>query len=73
MVVLETSEVNLIVSTTKLCLANPYLLEECDDYIDASDPNADGYDYFNLSTIDNLITQPFPLGNLTRLLIMKQK
>lgn len=58
----RTSEVNLIVSTTVINLANPYLLEECDDYLDASDPNADGYDYFNLSTIDNLITQPFPLG-----------
>ncbi|MFN7015397.1 MAG: T9SS type B sorting domain-containing protein, partial [Bacteroidia bacterium] len=59
---LRTSEVTLIVSTTVLNITNPYKLEECDDYIDASDPNADGFDYFNLSTIDNIITQPFPSG-----------
>ncbi len=56
------SEINLIVSTTIINLTNPYTIEECDDYIDANDPNADGFDYFNLSTIDNLITQPFPAG-----------
>ena len=58
----RTSEVNLIVSTTVINLTNPYTIEECDDYIDATDPNSDGYDYFDLSTIDNLITQPFPAG-----------
>lgn len=58
----RTAEVNLIVSTTVINLANPYTLVECDDYIDAADPNGDGFDYFNLSTIDILITQPFPVG-----------
>lgn len=59
---IRTSEVNLIVSTTVINLTNPYTIEECDDYIDAADPNADGFDYFDLSTIDNIITQPFPAG-----------
>lgn len=58
----RTAEVNLIVSTTVINLTNPYRLYECDDYIDATDPNGDGIDYFNLSSIDNLITQPFPVG-----------
>lgn len=58
----RTAEVNLIVSTTVINLTNPYRLYECDDYIDATDPNGDGIDYFNLSSIDNLITQPFPAG-----------
>src|SRR5690606_11851936 len=35
----RTSEVNLVVSTTVINLPNPYTIEECDDYIDAADPN----------------------------------
>lgn len=58
----RTSEVTLIVSTTVINITEPYKLEECDDYIDALDPNADGFDYFDLSSIDNIITQPFPPG-----------
>ncbi|MQP24483.1 T9SS type B sorting domain-containing protein [Flavobacterium sp. LMO8] len=58
----RTSEVNLVVSTTVINLPNPYVLPACDDYIDASDPNADGFDYFNLSSIDSVITSPFPAG-----------
>jgi gliding motility-associated-like protein len=58
----RTSEVNLIVSTTVINLTDPYTLYECDDYIDAADPNADGFDYFDLSSIDSAITSPFPVG-----------
>lgn len=58
----RTSEVNLVVSTTVINLPNPFVLEACDDYIDASDPNADGFDYFDLSSIDSAITSPFPTG-----------
>ena len=58
----RTSEVNLVVSTTVINLPNPYVLEACDDYIDALDPNADGFDYFDLSSIDSAITSPFPAG-----------
>lgn len=58
----RVSEINLIVSTTVINLTNPYTIEECDDFINTSDPNGDGFDYFDLSSIDNLITQPFPAG-----------
>ena len=38
------------------------ILEECDDYIDASDPDNDGIDYFDFSTATTTILALFP-GN----------
>lgn len=50
----RVAKVNLIVSATQVpSTFVPYLIEECDNYIDATDPDADGYAYFDLNTATN--------------------
>ncbi|CCG52286.1 Protein of unknown function precursor; putative adhesin [Flavobacterium indicum GPTSA100-9 = DSM 17447] len=50
----RVAKVNLIVSATQVpSTFVPYLIEECDDYINATDPDADGYAYFDLNTATN--------------------
>lgn len=50
----RVAKVNLIVSATQVpSTFVPYLIEECDDYINAADPDADGYAYFDLNTATN--------------------
>jgi len=51
---IRVSKVNLVVSVTQIpSTFVPYLLEQCDDYIDASDPDDDGIDYFDLNIATN--------------------
>lgn len=50
--------VNLIVSTTSPI--NNIPLYECDEYIDATDPSNDGFDYFDLNDATLLILNQFP-------------
>lgn len=51
---IRVSKVNLIVSATQVpSTFVPYLIEQCDDYIDASDPDNDGIDYFDLNLATN--------------------
>lgn len=50
----RVAKVNLIVSATQVpSTFVPYLIEECDNYINAADPDADGYAYFDLNTATN--------------------
>lgn len=51
-------KVNLIVSTTTPI--NGIEISECDEYIDTTDPENDGFDYFNLTTASNQILNQFP-------------
>ena len=58
----RVAQVNLIVSTTTINQNYVFPINECDDYIDANDPDADGYDYFNLTVIESPIRALFPVG-----------
>lgn len=53
-------QVNLLVSTT-VPVTN-IVLEECDVFIDANDPNNDGFDYFDLTGASSQILSQFPVG-----------
>lgn len=51
---IRTAKVNLVVSATQIpATFQKIVLEECDDYIDPSDPNGDGIDYFDLNKATN--------------------
>ena len=51
---IRVSKVNLVVSATQVpSTFVPYLIEQCDDYIDAADPDNDGIDYFDLNLATN--------------------
>lgn len=51
---IRVSKINLVVSATQVPNTFiPYLIEQCDDYIDASDPDNDGIDYFDLNLATN--------------------
>ncbi|GEM_PF-961679 len=58
----NTAQVNLIVSATTIPQTYRYTIEECDDYIDVSDPDGDGIDYFDLTEIEPVLTAQFPVG-----------
>ena len=58
----RTAEVNLVVSATTIPQTYSYTINECDDYINASDTDNDGIDYFNLTLIEPLLTVQFPIG-----------
>lgn len=58
----RTAEVNLVVSATTIPQTYSYTITECDDYLSASDPDNDGIDYFNLTSIEPLLTVQFPPG-----------
>lgn len=49
----RTAQVNLVVSATTITQNNSFDLYECDDFIDANDPENDGIDYFNLNDTAN--------------------
>ncbi|MBF01904.1 MAG: hypothetical protein CMP76_01270 [Flavobacterium sp.] len=49
----RTAQVNLVVSATTITQNNSFDLYECDDFIDANDPDNDGIDYFNLNDTAN--------------------
>ncbi len=58
----RTAEVNLIVSATTIPPTYTYPLAACDDYLNASDPDDDGIDYFDLTVIEPVLTSQFPVG-----------
>lgn len=58
----RVSRVNLVVSTTQIPSTFNRELFECDDYISVNDPNGDGIDFFNFTTVTNDIMALFP-GN----------
>ena len=61
---LRTAQVNLVVSATQIPASfQKIVLEECDDFIDANDPDNDGIDYFNFSTATATILAQFPSSN----------
>lgn len=50
----RTAKVNLVVSATQIpATFQKITLEECDDFIDANDPDNDGIDYFSFSSTNN--------------------
>lgn len=51
---IRTARVDLVVSATQIpATFQKIILEACDDYIDANDPDGDGIDYFDLNTATN--------------------
>ena len=51
---IRTARVDLVVSATQIpATFQKIKLEECDDFIDASDPDNDGIDYFDLNVATN--------------------
>lgn len=58
------TKVNLVVSTTQIPASfNPAPLEECDDYVDATNLDNDGFDNFDIETaFTQLIKNVFPAG-----------
>lgn len=59
----RTSRVNLVVSATTIPQTYRYTIDDvCDDYLSVTDPNGDGIGYFNLTEIEPILTNLFPLG-----------
>ena len=58
----RTSRVNLLVSATTINQNYRYTIRECDDYLSPTDTDTDVVDYFNLTEIEPLLTNQFPLG-----------
>lgn len=56
------AQVNLIVSATTIPQTYSYTINECDDYISASDSDDDGIDYFDLTKIEPFLFNQFPAG-----------
>jgi gliding motility-associated-like protein len=56
------AQVNLIVSATTIPQTYSYTINECDDYLNASDPDNDGIDFFDLTEIEPYLFQQFPSG-----------
>jgi gliding motility-associated-like protein len=54
------AQVNLIVSTTTIPSNYSYTIEECDEYISSTDPENDGFDYFDFSDATSDILSLFP-------------
>ena len=51
---IRTAQINLVVSATQIpATFQKIVLEECDDFIDLTDPNTDGIDYFDLNLATN--------------------
>jgi gliding motility-associated-like protein len=67
----RVTKVNLVVSTTQIPASfNPGPLEECDDYVDASNLANDGFDNFDIETaFTQLIKDVFPAGQRPFLVI----
>ena len=60
---IRTTQVNLVVSATQIPASfQKIILTECDDYINLSDPNDDGIDYFDFNPATATILALFP-GN----------
>ena len=59
---IRTSQVNLVVSATIIPQTYRYTIEECDDYVDTSDVDGDGIDYFDLTEIEPALIAQFPAG-----------
>ena len=56
------AEINLLVSVTQINNSYLYTLNECDDYLDTSDLENDGYDYFDFTLATQDIISQFPSG-----------
>jgi gliding motility-associated-like protein len=67
----RTSRVNLVVSTTQIPSSfNPAPLEECDDYVDATNLANDGFDNFDVDTAyTQSIKNVFPAGQQPFLIV----
>lgn len=60
------AQVNLIVSTTTIPSNYSYTIEECDEFISSTNPDNDGFDYFDFSDATTEILSLFPASqNLT--------
>ena len=59
----RTARVNLVVSATTVPQTFRYRIDNvCDDYLSATDPDNDGIGYFNLTEIEPILTNQFPVG-----------
>ena len=58
----RTAQVNLVVSATTIPQSYSRTFEECDDYINVTDTDVDGIDYFDLTQIETFLTAQFPAG-----------
>jgi gliding motility-associated-like protein len=59
----RTSRVNLVVSATTIPQTYRYTIDNvCDDYLNSTDPDGDGIGYFNLTEIEPILTNQFPVG-----------
>lgn len=56
----RTAKVNLIVSATTIAQSYRYQNEECDVFLNSSDPSGDGIHYFDLTGIESNLTSLFP-------------
>lgn len=56
----RTAKVNLIVSATTIAQSYRYQNEECDVFLNTSDPSGDGIHYFDLTGIESNLTSLFP-------------
>ncbi|WP_139957883.1 T9SS type B sorting domain-containing protein [Flavicella sediminum] len=56
------SEISLVVSTTAIPANFKRNFYECDDYLDAANPNTDGITAFNFESVKEEIKALFPLG-----------
>ncbi|NHM00492.1 T9SS type B sorting domain-containing protein [Flavobacterium difficile] len=61
---IRVAQVNLIVSATQIpATFQKIVLEECDDFIDATDTDTDGFDYFDFSSATTTLLAQFPSSN----------
>ena len=59
----RVSKVDLVVSATTIPQSFRYTIDNvCDDYINDTDPDGDGIEYFNLTEIEPVLTNQFPAG-----------
>ena len=59
----RTSKVNLVVSATTVPQTFRFRIDDvCDDYLSATDPDGDGIGYFDLTEIEPILTNQFPIG-----------
>jgi gliding motility-associated-like protein len=61
---LRVVKVDLVVSTTVVAGSYPFILNTCDNYLDATNTDTDGIDIFDLTEIENYIlsNSNFPSG-----------
>jgi len=58
----RTTQVNLVVSATTIPQTYRFPITKCDNFINATDPDGDGIDYFDLTEIEPELIAQFPSG-----------